>query len=413
MIVDQLVNNVDVGLFHARMLTLLRSTFPQSAMDSILRNELTNGFQSVYYPPTNNTVGVYFGGDNVRKIMYLDGVVNNAQATALVGGYAAFLGLQVIQSSNTWIRDNMNAYLDMMSGGHLQTTEYVDFVGFSAGGAIAECIAFNLHLARDTRKRKVFTYGAPRPGGPNVRDTLATTAIARYMTPADPIPLVPPRLQDAPALVSMLPIGVGLSWSNMVHPHGGIVVWPNGATDNLIVPPEASVNATASLANWYFSVEGDPNNPHAMANYVAYLIRAAELRDRPTEKRIEQAGREIEVEERRQAVNRERDRVVRKIAMSQHAQASVVAKQPAVVLFKPTRIGKIWAVVFGDKIVAQGVREDTCRHLCRAGNDFLRSLPKQGLVDVISLGEQLNAFLVYATANESDWIPKLRTNLDQ
>jgi len=76
------------------------------------------------------------------------------------------------------------------------------------------------------------------------------------------------------------------------------------------------------------------------------------------------------------------------------------------------RQGKIWTVVFGDKIVCQGVREDTCRHLCRVGNDFLRSLPKQGLVDPISLAEQFQNFLLFATAAESEWIPKLKTNLD-
>jgi len=413
MIVDKLVNDVDVGLFHARMLTLLRSTFPQSAMDQVLRQELTNGFQSVYFPPTNNTVGVYYGGDNTRKIMYLDGVVNTTQSAGLISGYSAYLGLQVINSSNTWIRSNLNTYFDMMNGNHLQTPEYCDFVGYSAGGAIAECMAFNLALTRSTLKRKVFTYGAPRPGGANVRDTLSTTPVVRYMTPADPIPLVPPRLQDAPALVALLPISIALSWSNMVHPHGGVVVTASGVTDNAVLPDQAAIDAIGSLANWYFSVDGDPNNPHALSNYVAYLIRAAELRDRPVEKIIPQARQEVAAVERRANINAERDRVVQKIATSQRAQNAIIANEPAVVLFKPTRIGKIWAVVFGEKIVCQGVREDTCRHLCRAGNDFLRSLPKQGLVDVISLSEQLTNFLVYATALESDWLPKLKTNLDQ
>jgi len=69
-------------------------------------------------------------------------------------------------------------------------------------------------------------------------------------------------------------------------------------------------------------------------------------------------------------------------------------------------------VTFGDKIVAQGVRADTARHLCRAGNDFLKSLPKQGTVDPIGLAAQFENFLAFATAPESEWQPKLRTNLD-
>lgn len=413
MLVDQLVTNVDLGLFHARMITLLRSTFPQQAMDTVLRQELTNGFQSVYFPPTPNTVGAYYGGDNVRKILYLDGITSSEHAVRLVAGYATAGGFMINNGSNAWIRSNLPTYLSYMSQGHSQAPEYLDLVGYSAGGAVAECIAANLGFAQSVLKRKVFTYGSPRPGGAEIRDALQSTAIVRYMTPADPIPLVPPRLQDAPAIVALLPIGVALAWANTVHPRGGVVVFPSGTTDNAVLPPESSINTVGSLASWYFSVEGDPLNPHAMVNYVAFLIRAAEARATPAQKQVEEARAENVVLERRQAINRERDRVVQKIANSQRTQNATIVNEPAVVLFKPVRIGKIWTVVLGEKIIAQGVREDTCRHLCRAGNDFLRSLPKQGLVDPITLAAQIEAFLAYATAQESDWLPKLKTNLDQ
>ena len=413
MIVDQVVNNVDVGLFHARMLTLLRSTFPQTSMDIILRQELTNGFQSVYFPPTANTLGVYYGGDNNRKIMYIDGVISNVQAGNLVAGYAPAFGLQVVTNMNRWIQDSKATYLGMMSGAHLQVPEYLDFVGYSAGGAVAECLAWELRRVGNTQKKKVFTYGAPRPGGPGIRDGLRTLPVIRYMTPADPIPLVPPRLQDAPAMVSILPITVSLSWSNMVHPDGGVVVDSAGDTGEAVLPPEASVDAIGSLASWFFSEEMDPTNQHAMPYYVTCLIAAAARATTPARKKLELGPIEEVAVERRREVNKERDRVAAQVAQAQREQNNQIVNQPAVVLFRPVRMGKIWAVVFGDKIVCQGVREDTCRHLCRAGNDFLRSLPKQGLVDPITLAEQMESFLAYATSNESDWIPKLRTNLQQ
>jgi len=412
MVVDQVVNNVEVGLFHARMLTLLRSTFPQTAMDIALRGELTNGFQSAYFPPTGNTVGVYYGGDNNRKVMYLDGVTTSGQASSLVGGYSSLGGVRVINSMNTWIDANMNTYLDMMSGGHLQTPEYLDLVGYSAGGAVAECIAYRLRQLGNLQRKKVFTYGAPRPGGANIRDGLQTVPVIRYMTPGDPIPLVPPRLQDAPQLAAFLPVSVMLSWSNMVHPHGGVQINSDGTSEERVEPSDASMTPGTSLAAWYFSLDGAANGPHAMSSYVTSLLAANDRLETPAEKRIELAGGEDDDEVKRRDVNRVRDRQVQKVAVSQRNQANTIVNQPAVVLFRPTRMGRIWAVAFGDKIVAQGVREDTCRHLCRVGNDFLRSLPKQGLVDPIGLAEQLNNFLLFATAPESEWQPKLRTNLE-
>jgi pimeloyl-ACP methyl ester carboxylesterase len=412
MIVDQVVNNVELALFHARMLSLLRATFPQVSMDLVLRQELTNGFQSVYFPPTPGTVGVYYGGDNTRKIMYLDGVVTSVQAANLVAGYSAYLGLQVINSSNVWIRNNTDTYLGMMSGNHLQFPEYLDLVGYSAGGAVAECLAFRLRQLGNLQKKKVITFGAPRPGGPNVRDALQTVPVARYMTRADPIALIPPRLQDAPQLVAVLPVSVGLSWSNMVHPRGGVVVNSDGTTEDAIEPPDAAISPGLSLADWYFSAEMEPNNPHSLATYVACLLSATNRAVTPKEKKIELAGGEDADEPKRREANKLRDRVATAVAVAQRDQNAQIVNQPAIVLFKPVRQGRIWTVVLGDRIVCQGVREDTCRHLCRAGNDFLRSLPKQGLVDPIALAEQINNFLLFATAPESEWIPKLRTNLD-
>jgi len=409
---DQPVNNVDLGLFHARMLTLLRSTFPQTAMDIILRDQMTNGFQSVYFPPTASTVGVYYGGDNTRKIMYLDGVTSLQHATSLIDGYSAALGLQVIRGPQTWIQANLGSYLGMMSGNHLQFPEYLDLVGYSAGGAIAQCMAYELRRLNNTQKKKIFTYGAPRPGGPFVRDALSQMPMVRYMTPADPIPLVPPRLQDAPQMAAFLPVPVMLSWSNMVHTRGGVEIDSDGVSWETTLPTEASGIPASSLASWYFAQDGDPNNPHAMQTYIANLVAASNRASTPRAKRIELAGGEDDDNTKRREVNQARERVAAKIGFQQRGQGNVIANHPKTVLFKPTRMGRVWAVVFGDKIVAQGVREDTCRHLCRVGNDFLRSLPKQGLVDPIALASQIEQFLVYASSPESDWAPTLKTNLD-
>jgi len=411
-VVDQVVNDVSKGLFNARMLTLLRSTFPQTAMDLILQNELTNGFQSVFYPPSSATVGVYYGGDNNRKIMYLDGITTNQQAVNLVNGYASILGLRAILGPQAWIAENLPTYLAMMTGNHLQQPTYLDLVGYSAGGAVAQSLAYELRRRNTTMRIQVFTYGSPRPGGPLLRDSSTRMPTVRYMNAADPIPLVPPRFQDAPALVSVLPVSVGLSWSNMVHTQGGQVLYDNGTTAEDVLPPEAAMSPGTSLASWYFSLDGGLQGPHAMSSYVNSLLAVNERKPLPREQKLDLAGGEDDDQDNRREVNRQRDRVAQKISLSQREQNAQIVNQPIFVLFKPVRQGRIWTVVFGDKVVCQGVREDTCRHLCRAGNDFLRSLPKQGLVDPIALRDQFEQFFLFATAPQSEWIPKLRTNLD-
>jgi hypothetical protein len=144
---------------------------------------------------------------------------------------------------------------------------------------------------------------------------------------------------------------------------------------------------------------------------VAYLTAANAAAVTPRQKIQKLAPAEDKGEDKRKDVNRQRDRIVTALSKQQHEQNSVIVNHPATVLFYPLRQGRVWAVGFGNAIVCQGVREDTCRHLCRAGNDFLRSLPKQAVVDPISLAAQFESFLAFATSPDSEWQPKLRTNL--
>lgn len=411
MIVDQVVNNVDLALFHANMIRQMRALNPQANMDALLSTELPNGFVSHYYPPDATHVGVYVGGNRQRQIAYFDGIHSASIGAQLMGGYSRAGGLIVINGPNTWIESNLPYYLDKVGPGRQGPSEHLDLVGYSCGGAVATCLAWRLKLNASVQKTKLVTFGAPRPGGPDVRDTLSMFPVARWMTNADPIPLVPPRLQDAPQFAAAVPIGVMLSWSNMVHTQGGIVVKPDGTTVADVEPITAAMTPGTALADWMFGLESGGNNPHAISTYAAYLLEATKQYDTPRSKTRDVAPREDKTEDRKGDVNKQRDRVVTAMRVAQHQQNSIIANQPVIVLFRPQRMGRLWAVVFGDKVVAQGVREDTCRHLCRAGNDFLRSLPKQGLVDPITLAAQFESFLAFATAPESDWLPKLQTNL--
>jgi len=411
MIVDQVVSNVELALFHARNIQQMRSLNPQANIDAVLSQELTNGFVSHFYPATASTVGVYVGGDRGRMVVYFDGIASAAQGAQLIAGYSKFNGLQFIPGPNTWIDTNLNYYLGLIGPGRTGLTQYLDLVGYSAGGAVATDVAWKLQTTGNLQKKKLITFGAPAPGGPNVRDTLSMLPIARYMTRADPIPLVPPRLQDAPQFAAIVPAPVIISWSNMVHTQGGVVINSDGTTEAAVLPPDAAMTPGTSLADWMFGLESTGGNPHAMTNYITYLMASQTQYVTPRQKSRPLAPAQNDDEAKKSNVNRQRDKIVNAVRDAQHLQNSVIVNQPIIVLFRPVRIGRLWAVEFGDKIVCQGVREDTCRHLCRAGNDFLRSLPKQGLVDPITLAAQFESFLAFATAPESDWLPKLNTNL--
>ncbi len=412
MLLDNVVNDIDLGVFHAQMLSLLKSTFPQTAMDLVMREQFPDSFQSAFYPANGDYVSCYLGGSNQRKIMYLGGMETARQASLLIDGYAASLGVVQIPGPNIFLRNTLPYYVDKFAQGHFQDPEYIDIVGYSLGGALAIAMTYEMTLGNDRHKKKTFTYGAPRSGGAQIRDVLARSPIVRYMAEQDPIPLIPPRLQEVPQMAPFGIPSVFISWSSMVHCQGGVVVNADGSLEEAVVPPNAAMTTGVSLVDWLFSLELTGGNPHSLSTYIAYLRNAAARRPRVQEKKVDVAPAEVPADLRRVEVNQARDRQVTAVANAQKVQNAQIAVHPDVVLFKAVRMGRVWIVTFGDKIVCQGVRADTARHLARAGNDFLKSLPKQALVDPIGLAAQFEAFLAFASSPDSEWRPTLRTNLE-
>jgi hypothetical protein len=411
-ITDQVVNNVELALFHANMIAQFKSVNPKSNMDSILNADLQTGFSSFYAPAEGEHLAVYYGGNAVRKIMYIDGLANGLQGNALIAGYGPQNGLQFVQGPNLWARRNVPYYQSIISSGRIQNTEFLDFVGYSAGGVQATVICDYLRTVGNVQKKKLFTFGSPRAGTGVMRDRLSRFPIARWMVPDDPIPLVPPRIDEGPNIAFIAPTNQVLAWASMVHTQGGVEVDANGATLPRITPSAAIADPVGNIAAWLFSKEGDPNNPHAIQRYISNLEAANRVLPLPRQKSVRQGPVEaVEIVKRRE-VDQVRERINGAIANAQHQQFRAPIIEPKARLFVPVRLGRIWNVEFGGRIVAQGVHEKTCRHICRAGNDLLRSLPKQGLVDVIALMDQFEQFLGFAASPDSAWSPKIRTEID-
>jgi hypothetical protein len=413
MIVDQPVSNPNMALFHATQIAKLRSLGPQANIDSALMADLPNNFSSVFFPPSGQMVAMYIGGDNSRKVVYLDGITTLGQAAALVDGYWTAFMLPGSPPLNAWFQSLLPTIMGRIALATVFTPEYLDVVGYSAGGALATAVMYQLKRQQTTMKMKLITFGSPRPGGRIVRDTIASSPVARWMTPGDPIPLIPPRIQDANALALAFSPVQWITFSNTVHTHGGLEVNAAGEITDAVLPSQAVVNASSSLASWFLAENDDTGNDHAIFRYMANLQAALSGPPGTRPHSVDVGPAEVPDDNKRRGVNQERDRVITAISDQQGRQNIQPVVVPGPVLFTPVRLGRVWAVGFGDQIVAQGVHEKTCRHICRAGNDFLRSLPKQAIVDVTALQGQLEAFLALAQDPSQGFSPTIKTTLNQ
>jgi hypothetical protein len=408
-ILEGQVNNPELAWFYTRLLMQLRGPSPEPNINAAIEGDLPARSSSLFYPGNDTDLAFYYGGDNARKILLIDGVRTSTQANLLIDGYSASLPVQVLVGNNRYLQEQAQRIVGRVLETELLSREYIDLVGYSAGGAVALGIAQRLQTFEFRPKMKISSFGAPRMGQPLLRSAMSSLPIARWMTDADPIPLIPLRLQDAPQIAALVHLGTLLNWSNFVHVQGGISITPTGVTSAQVVPPLASANPIASVVNWYFGVENDPNNPHSLTQYATRLEAATRASSQPATVRVDEAPSEHSTHTGRRDVNQVRERVEREIFTTAANQTENPIITPEATLFKAFRSGRVWYVGFGDNTVITAGPEKRARHIARAGNDFLRSLQKQAVVDPVALLAQFDAFLVLAQDPSTGFRPTINT----
>jgi len=411
MILDEAVNNLPMAAYLCARLMSLRALDPAGAMNAVLAPLFGDGYQSQWEPATALRPTVFIAGNLARKFVFIDGANNTAQGNAMIDGYGGGTAFASFNGKNQYLHDIADWILNRIATSALDKPEHLDFAGYSLGGAVATLCKMKLVQQQSTYKSKVITFGAPRAGNAQEMATLANSPIARYMNDADPIPLLPPRPSDIPLLLPALGVLTLQRYSTFVHSEGGIVLFANGGTAPGVLPPIASMSAVTSLGAWYFQAAGDANNPHALTRYFANLTMAITLAATPAQQNVDDAPREQQGEANRVKMTREQRRVVGAIHAQGHAQNSVPQVTPEVTLFKAFKQGQIWYVGFGNAIVFTAPIEKRARHIARAGNDFLRSMQKQALVDPFTLLDQMEEFMRLAVDPSSGFSPTVKTNL--
>jgi hypothetical protein len=412
MILDEAVNNLPMARYHAGRLMELRSLNPAASLNAVLAPLFGNGYQSQWESGTALRPAAFFAGNNHRKVMWIDGVSTNAQANAMMDGYSGGTSFGAFNGKNQYLHDTADWFFNRFQNSALVKPDHLDFVGYSLGGAIATLLKYKLVQTQSTYKSKVVTFGAPRAGNAQVAAALSNSPIARYMADADPIPLLPPRVTDVPLLIPFLGTLTMIRYQTFVHTEGGIVLFANGGTAGLVLPPIAAMNPAGSLGAWYMGVENDPNNPHALTTYAGRLDTAIALAATPSQQNVAEAPREQVQEADRKDMTKEQRRVVGVINAQGHAQNRTPAITPPARLFKAVHVGAVWYVEFGGEIVMTAPIETRARHIARAGNDFLRSMQKQAVVDPVTLLSQFTTFLELAADPASGFSPTIKIGLD-
>ena len=410
-VLDESGNNVELARVYAGLLSQMRSLNPQANIDAVLQLLLPTPFQSFYVAPSIMFPGWYVGGNVTRKVIVIDGATTLRHVSNLIGGYDNAASVGAFSPINFWLSDFADAIIASMSSAHLVTPEYFDIVGYSAGGAAGIVLKDKFVASESNIKTKVLTFGSPRAGADPMRSRLLRSPITRWMVDADPIPLIPPRVTDCPVLIMLQTLLTITRWGLYVHTQGGISLAQNGNTTAAVLPPVAEMNASTSLADWYFRQENDPNNPHSMTTYMNYLDAAIRALPRKSQQDVDDGPAEAVARLTRKQINTDQQRTRAAIYNAGHNQNAVPLVIPEITLFHVFRSSGVWCVALGERIVVQAPIEKRARAVARAGNEFLRALPRQALVDPVALLSQLETFLALAASPESGFSPTINVSL--
>lgn len=406
------VSSPELGYFISRLFPLFEGFDPRNSISQRTRPFFGNQFRDAFRDRRPDAVAFYFCSDASIGLLLLDGAKTTEQVTGLVNGYLETQGLINLYGRNPWLVNQARNLVDSLNNlWAVQSFHNLLIAGYSAGGAVALWTAKRSITQGFVNANHVITFGSPRSFAPPDNDGLTNVDICRWMNDADPIPLVPPRAEDSPIL--LLPLGLtgAITYGSYIHTRGGISLNPEGQATAATLPPVAAIDPIGSLASWYSGQLGDPNNPHSIQNYSARLFALEQRQVNPAGAAAPVAPVEPVENARRRELTRSQERTVGQIAhrsSEQNKNAVAIASQRH---FRAVRFGRVWSVTFGGQLFAYSGNKKRARHLARVGNELLRSLPKQAVVDPETLLQQFNDYLNAAVQPGGPSTPPINTSL--
>lgn len=385
----------------------LRGQDALNVLTAFFRPRLTRTLRSLFEPSTPTEPGYFFTQDDTTGYLVLDGTLTWEQAWGIMQGYVGGLTDSISQPDNVYFLTAAFVITDALFKGPAPwpTTLYVG--GWSLGGAVGTIMPmFIRQRAPNIGKIYTHTFGAPRIGGPTMTAHLeAASTLTRWMNDNDPVPLLPPRVLDFPAVLPLFGLRGALRADNFIEPAGGVSIDRNGVLTPAINPQAAAASFTASLAQWLLDLDRDENADHFITEYMLRLVAAEAIQ---TQKgHLDVGARELPIHTPAQAVTAEGRHLAAQINDLQRQQGEPAVVIPKEFLFKPVRLSGTWYVKMGAEILVTVGSKRGARAFARAGNAWLRELQSRAVVSSTALLEQLKAYLEAASTSGSGFAPTM------
>lgn len=408
--------NVPQAIMLASMLRLIQMPSAQANIDTEFEADMGIAPLSTMYRDPVNLPTMYWGVAGPNVLILLNGVENVPMATALWNGYVpSFFSNPAphTDASNPWIQAAVALAIDHSIGQIINTTNLV-IAGYSGGGAIAYNLAVALKAINPRLTPKIVTFGSPKPGDRSVIQSLAGCKSFRLFTNYDPVPLIPPTADQLPYMAILYGLRYVRAANNYCQPSGGYQIDNLGDLKPAEVPAGANQAPVTSLASWLFALNSDPTGVHALNTYISDL-QAYLNTNRGTARPNVPPGAPATTPNATSTrqTNAATNAAVNTVFLTGQTQNVADPTIPAPQLFQAIRSGRIWYTAFAGSIISIGPTKRRARALARFGNEFLRRLQTEAVVDPSSILAQFQTYFQAAADPTQGFNPVLNTSWPQ
>lgn len=313
-----------------------------------------------FFPATSTMPSFLVCWDASNAAIFLRGVIPGLHVSGIIGGWYDLHRATNPLGANQYLWDCAhNVILNLpfeLIGGRRNWWIF----GHSFGGAVGELVADQLQRGGVTNSVRLYTYGAPRPGGVVARKAIERFQPYRYFFANDLVVRNPPHSEEYPILSYFLPTQALINIDSQVQPERGYVLMPSGP----MVRQELCDNGP-----WPYLTSFEPllNNLFSSGNPLHFLPRYLDYWDAGVRQSVVMPPSDASVVTDEPIVMTLRDRG------RQHEQFAdiVIADLPnyrptatpiepgsatpsTTAIFRRRKVGKIWVVLLRDDVVDIG-----------------------------------------------------------
>jgi len=392
-----------------RLLMLMKDANPQQALDNALRDVAPPFGRSMYIIGTPTCPAFYYAQLNGVRFLLIDGIEGLNQAILLTAGYVGTVHPAIRNPQNAYLNDAANNIVTVLKNAGFAPPINLRIGGYSTGGAIAPFVPFWVRQSGWGDDRgNIITFGSPKSTGFRNAQTLGVNdRMTRVMNDDDPVPLFCPSALDYPPIIAVVGPVHAARLSNFVHCGGGVILSAEGAFTRGVVPPTTVTTFGTNIAAWLFAQESGPPNRHSMTEYEKRLIIMEQNNAHAFH--VPQARPQRAEEVQRPEMNQQERRVVDAIAVRGVQQGHDPVVIPHDKIFRWVRVGRINCVAFGDKLVTITNTKKRALRMANSGNDFLRVMQRQAVVDPVTIVAQFDSYFQFAADAGAGFAPVLAT----